>query len=234
MASRDQSNMVPIDCSCRRMLSMLAVGPLLGMDAAFDGCILRRESKRIEADRKHHVVPVHAQVAGARVGRGHGKPVPDMEVARGVGQHGQEVELLLLRVDLRSVQFILRPTRLPAGFNFLGVVAVNAVSIGRLDRGRILAQSPTLQTARRAFGAGGPSRQPERESNPRSFRPKKPFKGVECRSPNIPHTRSLLFTTHHAPPRHRSSNKTPFVNSGTKGPPRCHPACPPGAGRSTR
>jgi hypothetical protein len=91
----------------------VGIRPRLGMDAALDSGILGGQAKRIEADREHDVVAVHAQIARARIRRRHDVPVADVQIAAGIGQHRQEVELLLSVIDHRAIQLILLPLRLP-------------------------------------------------------------------------------------------------------------------------
>ena len=104
----------------------VGVGPLLGVDVALDRRVLRRQAEGVEPDRVQHVVTLHAQVAGARVRRRHRIPVADVQVAGRIGQHGQEVVLLALRIDARPVQPIALPALLPLG----------------LDGGRIVGHPP--------------------------------------------------------------------------------------------
>ena len=63
------------------------------VDVALDGGVLGGQTEGIEAHREQDVVALHAHEAGAGVRRGHGVPVADVEVARGVGQHRQRVVL---------------------------------------------------------------------------------------------------------------------------------------------
>ena len=98
--------------------------PLLGVDAALDGRVLRGQAQRVPADRVQDVEAPHALVAGHHVGDAVVADVAHVDVARGVGQHLQAVELGPRRVlrDLEGAR--LRPALLPARLDLVeGVVA---------------------------------------------------------------------------------------------------------------
>ncbi len=76
------------------MRSMLCIGPHRRMDATIDGRVLGRQAERVEAHREHDVQPLHAAHASHDVRTGGRVPVPDVQVARRVGIHGQQVVLL--------------------------------------------------------------------------------------------------------------------------------------------
>ena len=63
------------------------------MDVALDGSILGRQAKGVKAHREQDVVAVHAHVARAGIRRRHRIPVTDMQIAGGIGQHGQGIVL---------------------------------------------------------------------------------------------------------------------------------------------
>ena len=129
----------------------VGVGPLLGVDVAGDGSVFRRQAEGVEADRVHHVVAVHAQVAGARVGRRHRVPMADVQVAGRIGQHGQEVVLLAPGVDARPVQPVPLPALLPLRLNGSGLVGHPPLA----DRGLSLHVLATLTyTCRSSDGYG--------------------------------------------------------------------------------
>jgi hypothetical protein len=110
--------------------------------AVLDRGVLGGQAEGIEADREEHVVAVHPPETSQRVARGHDVPVADVEVARRVRVHRQEVVLRARLVDeVRLVQPELRPTRLPA----------------RLDGARVVALDPRarLGRPRGLFGVGG-------------------------------------------------------------------------------
>ncbi len=100
------------------------VSPRLGVDLAFDGRVFSWQPEGVKPDREQHVVALHLHIAGACVGRGHGVPVPDVQVAGGVRQHGHGVVFSLRRIDHLPVQPVGLPPGLPPGFNRLRIVLV--------------------------------------------------------------------------------------------------------------
>ena len=101
--------------------------PVARVDAVLDRGVLGRQSERIEADRQEHVLAVHPMEAGDRVGRRDDVPVADVDVARRIRVHRQQVELAPLGVvEVRPIHAELGPARLPA----------------RLDRRRVVALGP--------------------------------------------------------------------------------------------
>ncbi len=113
--------------------------PVAWIDVVLDRGILGRQAVGIEADREEDVVAVHPSEAGERVGGRDDVPVADVQVARRVGVHRQDVGLGTgLVVEIRLVEPELLPARLPA----------------RLDRGRIVAFDPRSSLGRVA-GFGG-------------------------------------------------------------------------------
>ena len=73
------------------MFSMLRSVQVGGVDAALDGGVLRRQAEGVEADGQEDVVAVHAHEARSRVRRRHDVPVADVQVARRVGVHREQV-----------------------------------------------------------------------------------------------------------------------------------------------
>ncbi len=67
--------------------------PRARVDLVLDRGVLGRQPERVEADRQEDVLAVHAVEAGQRVGRGLDVPVPDVQVARRVRVHRQQVVL---------------------------------------------------------------------------------------------------------------------------------------------
>ena len=101
--------------------------PLLRVDAALDGRVLGRQAERVPADRVHHVEAAHRLAARDDVGDAVVADVPDVDVARGVGQHLEAVELGPLRV-LRDLEGpLVRPPLLPARLDRLEVVVAHEV-----------------------------------------------------------------------------------------------------------
>ncbi len=74
---------------------------------------------------------MHPFEAGVSVGYGEGVPVTDMQVARGVGVHGQVVVGLFVVLQVGFVKPQLGPPGLPLGLELLGVVALGAVGGAR-------------------------------------------------------------------------------------------------------
>ena len=100
------------------------------MDAAFDRRVLGGQPKRIEAHGEHHVVTLHPHEARAGIARRHRVPMPDVQVAAGVGQHGQRVKLFAHRIDLRAIQFAYFPFLLPLRFNGQMIVTASGSARG--------------------------------------------------------------------------------------------------------
>ncbi len=100
-------------------------GPGEGMDAALDGGVLRRQAEGVEAHGMQHVVALHPLEAGVDIRRGHGVPVADVQVARGVGEHGQGVPLGTALVFGYLVEAVSGPLLLPLGLDFRGNVFGN-------------------------------------------------------------------------------------------------------------
>ena len=98
--------------------------------AVLDGGVLRGQAEGIEADREEHVVAVHPPIAGERVRRRDDVPVADVQVARRIRVHREQVVLGLAAVaQVRVVQAELRPLRLPARLDGAGVVAFDPGSV---------------------------------------------------------------------------------------------------------
>ena len=82
--------------------------------AVLDGGVLGGQAEGIEADRKEHVVAVHPAIARQGVRRGDDVPVADVQVARRIRVHREQVVLgLRLVAKVRVVQAVGRPLRLP-------------------------------------------------------------------------------------------------------------------------
>ena len=106
------------------------------MDAALDGRVLGGQAEGIEADGEEDVVAVHAQEARARVGRRLDVPVADVQVARGVGVHREQVVVgLAVVVEVGVVEPQLLPASLPVGLDGGRVVAVDRCACGVAVRG---------------------------------------------------------------------------------------------------
>ena len=99
------------------------------------GCKSRigREPERIEPDRQEHVLAVHPMEAGDRIGRRLDVPVADVDVARRIRVHRQEVEPRPRGVvEVGPIHPELGPALLPAGLDRRRVVALEARPSSRL------------------------------------------------------------------------------------------------------
>ena len=102
--------------------------PLVRVRAHLDRRVLGGQTERVEADGEEDVVALHAAIAGRGVAGRHRVPVADVQVARRVGQHRQEVELLAARVFDRRVQAVRFPLLLPARLDLLWIVLFGHMS----------------------------------------------------------------------------------------------------------
>jgi hypothetical protein len=106
------------------------------VDPVLDRRVLGRQPEGVEADREEDVLAEHPVVAAHGVGGGLHVPVADVEVARRVVVHRQEVELRPRRVlEVRPVEAELVPPRLPARLDGGGVVALDPGPVGGHDAG---------------------------------------------------------------------------------------------------
>ena len=93
------------------------------VDAAVDRGVLRRKTERVEPHGVEDVVAAHAHEAGVGVGWGHGVPVADVEVAGGVGVHGEGVPPGAGVVVVHLVEVVVGPPLLPLAVYLARVVA---------------------------------------------------------------------------------------------------------------
>ena len=100
----------------------VGIRPLFRVDVALDRRPFCGQAKSVESHGEHHVIALHAHVAGAGVARRHGVPVADVKIAGGIGQHGQGVVLGARGIDISVVQPVGFPTFLPFGFDGGGIV----------------------------------------------------------------------------------------------------------------
>ena len=106
--------------------------PLARVHPVLDRRVLGGQPEAIEAHRLEDVVPAHAPVAADRIGRRLHVPVTDVQRARRVVEHRQQVEAGLRAVgQVGPVQAELLPAGLPA----------------RLDGGRVVALDPATSVA---------------------------------------------------------------------------------------
>ncbi len=99
----------------------IGISPFLGVDITLNSGILRRQPKSVKTHGEHHVETTHAHEAGTGIRGGHGVPVTNMEIARGVRQHSQGIVFGFGWIDIGVIQPICLPACLPFGFD-LGMV----------------------------------------------------------------------------------------------------------------
>ena len=133
--------------------------PVARVDPVLDRRVLGRQPEGIEPDRQEHVLAVHPPEAGERVGRRLDVPVPDVDVARRVGVHRQQVVAVARLGEVRPVQLELLPALLPARFDRARVVALDAGSLvpvggGRRVGGRVGHGLPRIWITPRRAGEG--------------------------------------------------------------------------------
>ena len=103
-------------------------GPLARMDLALYRGVLCGEAEGIEADRVEDVEALHALVSRDGVGRVHDVPVTNVQVARRVGPHREQVVVGLARVgEVGGVESKLLPAALPARLNLGRVVPLESL-----------------------------------------------------------------------------------------------------------
>ena len=100
----------------------VGVGPLLGMRLVVDRRVLGGQTEGVEAQGKEDVLALHPLPTGGNVGRRHGEPVADVQVAAGVGQHREEVIRLARVVVVDPVEAVDLPALAPARLDLGGVV----------------------------------------------------------------------------------------------------------------
>ena len=98
-------------------------GPGVGVYSALHRGVFGGETEGVEPHGVEHVVALHPAKPGVAVGRGHGVPVADVEVARGVGIHGQLIPLGPGIVVGNVVNAVGLPAFLPLPVNLPGPVS---------------------------------------------------------------------------------------------------------------
>ena len=95
------------------------------MNLSLDRGVLRREAKCIKANGIKDVEALHPLVAGERVGRVHDVPVADVQIARWVRPHREQVVARLgCGGEVGGVETERLPVRLPARLNLARVVSL--------------------------------------------------------------------------------------------------------------
>ena len=98
------------------------------MNLALDRGIFGGESEGIKSHRIEDVEALHALVARNGVGWGFYIPVANVQVARGVGPHREQVVVGLARVgEVGGVESKLLPAALPARLNLGRVVPLESL-----------------------------------------------------------------------------------------------------------
>ena len=105
----------------------VAIGPGVGVDVLPDGGVFGGEAEGVEADGEEDVLAAHAVIAGGDIRGGEGVPVDDVEVAAGVGEHGEGVPARAGVVVGGAVEAVGLPAGLPFGLDALGVVGGQGV-----------------------------------------------------------------------------------------------------------
>ena len=109
----------------------VAVGPLFGVGAVLDRGVFGGQAECVEAEREEHVVALHALPAGGGVAGGHRVPVPDVQIAAGVGEHGQEEVGGAVVLVGGAVEAVDLPAPPPARLDLAGVVVGQGLRGGR-------------------------------------------------------------------------------------------------------
>ena len=84
----------------------VGAGPLCRRGLIGNGGVFRRQAEGVPAHRLHHVLALHALVAGNHVADGVVANVAHVQLAAGVGEHGQAVVLGLARLFLHFEGFV--------------------------------------------------------------------------------------------------------------------------------
>ncbi|MBA7684387.1 hypothetical protein ES703_92782 [subsurface metagenome] len=88
-----------------------------------DSGIFRRQPEGIKPHRVKHIISLHPLKPSPNIRRSHGIPVPDMEVARGIGEHSQSIPLGAGGILTNLIQPVLSPFLLPLVLYFLRVIS---------------------------------------------------------------------------------------------------------------
>ena len=98
------------------------VSPLGRGCFVLDRCVFGRQTKSVPTHRLHNIFTLHAMVAGDYIANGVVTHMPHMQLAAGVGEHGEAVELLfsLLLGDCKTV--VLFPVFLGLFLNFMRMI----------------------------------------------------------------------------------------------------------------
>ena len=98
------------------------MGPDGGVDAPFDGGVLRRHAEGVPAHRMEDVEPLHSLVPGNDVSDRVVPHMADVDPAGGVREHLEKIVFLFIRIFRHLEDLLLFPVLLPLFFNLYGVV----------------------------------------------------------------------------------------------------------------
>ena len=111
------------------------VGPLAGVEAELEGGVLRGQAEGVPAHGVEHLEALHLEEAGQGVAHGVVLEVAHVEVAGGVGEHLEHVELLPLLLRLHQADLV--PVALPLGLDGVGVVLLHGSSREKVYAGAL-------------------------------------------------------------------------------------------------
>src|SRR3989344_5877477 len=100
----------------------VAVCPSSRLNMAFNGGIFGRQAKGIKTDGGEYVSSNHSAKAGYCISGGKIIPMPDVQIARWVRQHRDNVVFAEGKVQISFVDSVISPLLLPLGFNFLRII----------------------------------------------------------------------------------------------------------------
>ena len=100
----------------------VVAGPGRRGDLVFHRRIFRRQAEGVPAHGLQHVLALHALIAADHVADGVVAHVAHVQAAAGIGEHGQAVEFLLLRIFHRLEGLLFFPVCLGLLFNIVGLV----------------------------------------------------------------------------------------------------------------
>ena len=99
-------------------------GPLGGRGVVFHRCVLGGQAEGIPAHGLQNIFAQHALITGDHIGNAVVANVPHVQLATGVGEHGQAVVFLAALVLDSGEAALLLPVLLDAGFNIAGGIVV--------------------------------------------------------------------------------------------------------------
>ena len=141
----------PVDAEAKRLHLFdhgvdVLIGPIGGMPALRHGGVFGGHAKGIEPHRMQNIVPGGEFVARDHVAHRIVAHMPDMDAARGVGEHFEHVILGLVGGHGRKERAGLFPGALPFRLDLGGVVAGHLSFLGKVGK-----KKPGASAARRVF-----------------------------------------------------------------------------------